>query len=533
MARSTADVVVVGAGFAGVYALHKFREVGLSVQVYDKAGGIGGTWWWNQYPGCRCDIPSLDYQYSFSPALAKKWKWSEKYSDAQEIASYIDWVAEELGLKDDIQLDTEVTSARYDEARNVWTVRTNTGDVTECTYLVWGTGCLSQPQAPKFAGLENFKGEWYHTGWWPRTDPDWSGKRVAVVGTGSSGVQIIQTVAPLCGELTVFQRTPNYVQDAFNVPLEDAAWQERNAIFEENAIAKRRSQFGIDLPPPATASQLSKDEAMAIIEEKWNLGGLPLVGAFNDIIIDTESNKLPAEYFATKIREKVSDPDVAELLIPSTYYYGTKRVCLGIGYYETYNRENVTLVPIKSNPIDHISERGIVLADGTEYESDIIVFATGFDAMTGALNAIEIVGEGGKTLKDAWANGPAAYLGIAVAGFPNMFTVTGPGSPSVFTNVVVSIEQHIDWLADAITALRANGVAKIEPSPEAQAAWVASIAETAEATLMVKTDSWYIGANIPGKPRVFLAYMLGIGTYQDIIDDVAAKNFEGFELTPA
>lgn len=534
MSTSRVDAVVVGAGFTGIYALYRLREMGLTAQVFERGDGVGGTWFWNQYPGARCDVESIDYQYSFSQELVTGWQWTERYPAADEIVRYLNHVVDTFGLRDGIKLNTTVTSAVYDEAAKTWTVKTDAGDEVIATFLIFGTGCLSVPQEPKFKGLEKFTGEWFHTGAWPKTEPSYAGKRVAVVGTGSSGVQVIPVVAEKAAELTVFQRTANYVMPAFNRSYGEGEYADMAANFPER---RRKTELSITgLPYDETGKAIAEiphEEAIAILDERWTMGGLPMYAAFTDVIFNPESNKVPAEYFAAKIREVIKDEKLADMLTPKGYAFATKRLCVGTNYYETFLRDNVDLVSIADNPIAEITENGIKLEDGSEYEFDMIIFATGYDAMTGALNKIDIRGADGHVLKEEWKNGPVAYLGVAVAGYPNMFLVTGPGSPSVFSNMVVSIEQHVDWIADAIKNMRDKDAAAIQVAPEAQDAWVAHVNEVANMTLHVKTNSWYMGANIPGKPRVFMGYLGGVGPFRAKCDEVAANDYEGFELVDA
>ena len=531
MVSSRVDVVVVGAGFAGIYAAWKFRQHGLSVQVFEKAPSVGGTWFWNQYPGARCDVESMDYQYSFSDSLVSQWRWTERYPAAQEIVAYLNYVTDTFDLRNDMKFETVVTSASFDEATNSWTVRTDRSDVVTCTYVVWGTGCLSIPQQPSIEGLDSFQGETFITGLWPKDEPSFTGKRVAVVGTGSSAVQVIPEIAKEAAELVVFQRTANYVMPAFNRPLSDTERDARLASFQADRQKTRESIVGLHYDETGKAiAEISLEEANEILDERWEMGGLPMYAAFVDVIFNEESNKVPANYFAAKIREAVEDPQTAELLIPKGYAFGTKRLCVGTEYYETFNRENVQLVSISQNAIARVTPTGLELADGQVFDLDAIVFATGFDAVTGALLNVDISGREGHVLKEEWINGPATYLGIAVVGYPNMFLVTGPQSPSVFSNMVVSIEQHVDWIADAISA---NAGSVLEATPQAQSAWCEHVNEIANMTLHVNTDSWYMGSNVPGKPRAFLGYLGGVGPYRAKCDEVAAAGYDGFVVTTA
>ncbi|GAA4930850.1 hypothetical protein GCM10023224_08330 [Streptomonospora halophila] len=532
--RHTADydAVVVGAGFAGLYQLYRLREQGLSVRVFEAGGGVGGTWFWNRYPGARCDVESVDYQYSFSEELRSEWRWSERYPRQEELLRYLDHVADRFGLRPHIQLGTRVERAVFDEESGHWTVGTDRGDLVRARYCVMATGCLSVPWMPDLPGLEDFAGEWHHTGAWPAENVDFTGKRVAVVGTGSSGIQVTPVVAEQADELFVFQRTASFSVPAFNLPAgeEDAA--ETSAEFHRRREFARHSVFGLSVPVnKQSALAVSADERRREYEARWRMGGLPMYGAFADLLIDRAANDTAAEFLRGKIREKVQDPDVAERLLPRGYPLGGKRICVDTGYFEAFNRSNVHLVDIKDTPIDAITPRG-PLVDGVEYPVDVIVFATGFDAMTGALSQIEIRGRHGAALSEKWAAGPASYLGLAVAGFPNLFLVTGPGSPAVFGNVVVSIEHAVDWISDAVAHLRRRNLALMEATADAEDAWVRHVNEVAGFTLLGDVDSWYTGANVPGKPRVILGYAGGAGEYRRRCDETARQGYTGFALSP-
>jgi cyclohexanone monooxygenase len=525
------DVVVVGAGFAGLYMLHRLRQQGLSVRVFEAGSGVGGTWFWNRYPGARCDVESLDYQYSFSDELLHEWKWSERYPRQDELLAYLNHVADRFELRPDIQLDTRITRAQFDEEANQWDVETERGDRVSASHVVMATGCLSAARVPAFEGLDTFQGEWYHTGAWPDEGVDLTGKTVAVIGTGSSGIQSIPVIAEQAAELLVFQRTANYSVPAFNRPLTEAAEKEGVGHFWERRKFTRESFLGLSVPGnDKSALEVSSEERQALYEERWQMGGLPMYGAFVDVMVDERANDTAVQFFRTKIREKVTDPDVAEKLLPKGYPFGGKRICVDTGYFETYNRDNVTLVDLNEQPIRRITPTGILAGD-TEHPVDVIVFATGFDAITGALLAIDIRGRGGQTLQDKWSAGPRTYLGIATAGFPNLFLVTGPGSPSVFSNMVVSIEQHVDWIADAIAHLREGGGQMMEVDPAAEDEWVDHVNAVANSTLLPQANSWYLGANVPGKPRIFMPYLGGVGAYRQKCDEVAAKDYDGFRLT--
>jgi cyclohexanone monooxygenase len=527
----TFDVVIVGAGFAGLYALHRVRELGLSVRVFEAGDGVGGTWFWNRYPGARCDVESLEYSYSFSEELQQEWCWSERYPPQPEVLRYLEHVADRFDLWPDIQLETRVTAATFDEATDHWTILTDDGTAHRARWCVMATGVLSSPQPPAFDGLDSFEGEWHQTGRWPTEPVAFAGKRVGVIGTGSTAIQLIPEVAKDAAHVHVFQRTPNFTVPTGNRPMDselETAWKARYAEYRHTA---RDSFLGVALPAPErSALEATADERARVFQDLWdNGGGMPILLSFTDLLIDEKANATIADFVRDKIRETVSDPEVAEKLIPRGYPIGAKRLAQDDEYYATFNRDNVTLVDIRSAPIERITPTGIRTGDG-EYELDIIVFATGFDALTGALLNIDIRGAHGASLRGTWAHGPRTYLGLAIAGFPNLFIVTGPGSPSVLSNMVTSIEQHVDWIADCIAHLRDHDVDRIEATEAAQDAWVTHVAEVGDMTLFPRANSWYMGANIPGKPRVFMPYVGGVGPYRQRCDEVARHGYEGFEL---
>jgi len=525
------DAVVVGAGFAGMYMLHRLRDLGLSVRVFEAGGDVGGTWYWNRYPGARCDVESMEYSYGFSEDLQQEWEWSERYAPQPEILRYANHVADRFDLRRDMQFDTRVVSAAFDDGSGYWTVRTSDGGDCTAQFVIMATGCLSSTNVPDFDGVDSFEGETYHTGQWPQEGVDFTGKRVGVIGTGSSAVQAVPIIAEQARELTVFQRTATYAVPAHNRPLDP---EEQRAIKADYRGLRERNRqsmvaFGSRTPGnEAFATVTDEDERARIFEERWNQGGLPFLGAFGDLLFDPAANELVAEFVRNKIREIVSDPAVAELLCPRTVI-GCKRLCVDSGYYETFNRPNVRLVDVSERPIDQLTAHGLVTG-GTEHQLDCIVFATGFDAMTGALMAIDIKGKDGATLRDRWSAGPRTYLGLNVAGFPNLFTITGPGSPSVLTNMVASIEHHVEFIADAIAYMKAQGFNRIEAQPDAQEAWVDHVNMIANLTLYPTCNSWYLGANVPGKPRVFMP-LLGFPPYVEKCRDVVAKGYEGFALS--
>ena len=527
------DAVIVGAGFSGLYMLYRARDVlGLNARIYEAGDGVGGTWYWNRYPGARCDSESYYYSYSFSEELEQEWEWTSKYPEQPEILRYLNHVTDRFDLRRDIELNARVVEASFDEATNRWHVRTQGGERIAAQFLISAVGCLSTANVPKIQGLECFEGEWYHTGAWPHDSVDFTGKRVGLVGTGSTGIQATPVIAAEADHLTVFQRTPTYSVPARNAPLTPEAWAEIKANYREIRNATRASRAGFPYTPAErSAFDVSDEERQAIYEQLWEHGGFKFMwGSFSDLLSDSAANDTAAEFVRNKIRQLVKDPEVAELLVPSDHPYGTKRPPIDTDYYETFNRDNVTLVDIRKSPIQEIMPKGLRTADA-EYPLDTIVFATGFDAMTGALLRMNITGVGGQTLEEKWAEGPKTYLGLQVAGFPNLFTITGPGSPSVMTNMPVSIEQHVEWISDCIEHMQEKGVARIEAQAEAQERWVRHVNKVADDTLFPQANSWYVGANIPGKTRVFMPYVGGLDYYTKRCNDVAEKGYEGFELS--
>jgi cyclohexanone monooxygenase len=525
------DAVVIGAGFAGMYMLHRLRGLGLSVRAFEAGDGVGGTWYWNRYPGARCDVESMAYSYSFSKDLEQEWEWSERYPSQPEILRYADHVADRFGLREDIRFETRVTSAAYDETTNLWRVETDRGDQVSAPYLITAVGCLSAARIPDFPGMDSFQGPSHHTGRWPHEGVDFTGKRVAVIGTGSSGIQAIPVIAGQAAHVTVFQRTPNYSIPAWNGPMkpEYARWVKDN--YPDIRQTMRTSPSGL-MATINTGSVLeaSDEERVNQFETRWAKGGIAFLGSYGDITINPRSNEITADFVRAKIREIVADPGVAETLAPKDHPIGSKRICVDTGYYATYNRPNVTLVDVRRTPIEEITRTGVRTA-GAEHEVDMIVYATGYDAMTGPLLAIDISGKGGLSLRRKWEAGPRSYLGLMTAGFPNLFTITGPGSPSVLSNMMVSIEQHVDWIADCVARMRADGVTAIDADPVAEDAWVEHVNEVAGHTLYIRADSWYLGANIPGKPRVFMPYAGGVGAYRQTCEQIVANGYEGFVLS--
>lgn len=525
------DVVIVGAGFAGMYILHRMRRLGFSTRVFETGSDVGGTWYWNRYPGARCDVASLEYSYSFDEALQQEWTWTEKFATQPEILAYLNHVADRLDLRDDIDFKTTVVAAAFDEADGHWRVVTHRGEAVEARYLVMATGCLSASRTPDFPGLADFRGGTYHTGQWPHDPVSFRGKRVGVIGTGSSGIQIIPEVARETEHLYVFQRTATFSVPAANRPLDEDEVREWKASYSEKRRMARESRTGW-IPDPAigTALQTPADIREREYEKRWRKGGANFLYAFSDLGTNEEANETAAEFVRDKIRETVKDAATAERLIPNRYPIGTKRICVDTDYYATFNRENVTLVDLRAAPIDCITETGIRTANG-DYELDAIIFATGYDAMTGALTRLDLTGVDGARLASKWDAGPTNYLGIMTSDFPNFFMVTGPGSPSVLSNVVLSIEQHVDWLSELFSYMRANRLTRIEPTREAERRWVDYCRELAADTLQMKADSWYLGANVPGKPRVFMPFIGGTNVYRQKCNEVATRGYEGFTLT--
>jgi cyclohexanone monooxygenase len=531
---NSVDAVIVGAGLSGLYQLYRLRESGLDARVIEAGSGVGGTWYWNRYPGARCDVESMAYSYSFSAELEQEWTWTEKYPTQPEILRYIEHVADRFDLARDITFDTRVTNATYDDESQRWTVLTDGGEAIDAQYLIMATGCLSVSKAPEVPGAERFGGPTYHTGHWPHEGVDLTGQRVAVIGTGSSGIQSIPIFAQQASELTVFQRTPNFSMPAGNRPLGDEEIADMKGRYPEFRRAQRESGFGVPIEAATqSALEVPEDVRTTTYQDGWDAGNLvAILASYTDTLTSKDANDTAAEFVRSKIRSIVKDPDVAETLSPRSFPFGTKRPCLDTGYYDTFNKEHVTLVDIRKTPLVEITETGVRTSEA-EYEVDAIVFATGFDAMTGALLSVDIRGREGISLREKWAEGPRTYLGLAVAGFPNLFTITGPSSPSVLSNMIVSIEQHVDWITDCIEYLREHDIAEIDPTVEAEDGWVEHVEEVGNMTLYPTADSWYMGSNVPGKPRVFMAYIGGVGVYRQKCDEVAANGYEGFALAPA
>jgi cyclohexanone monooxygenase len=524
--RTDCDAVVVGAGFGGLYALYRLRELGLSVQGVETAPDVGGTWYWNRYPGVRCDVPSLFYSYSWSPELRREWRWTQRYAEQAEILAYARYVADRFDLRPLIQFETRVVEAAFDEAAGRWIVRTDRGQTLRARFCIMATGGLSMPNTPAIAGVETFQGPIYHTARWPEEAVDFSGRRVGVIGTGSSGVQAIPKIAETAEQLTVFQRTANFSVPALNRPLQAADYEEFETGFPAYLESLEGGDFGRVPPTAFTAPIPSREEQLARYEELWNSGGSGgFLRAFPNILTHHEVNDVVADFVRQKIREIVKDPATAAALSPSGHPFGVKRLCVDTGYFETYNRPNVELVDLRQEPIREITSNAVETS-ARRFELDALVFATGFDAVTGALLKVDIKGRNGRSLRAAWSEGPRSYLGISVMGFPNLFTITGPGSPSVIGNVITNCEYHVDWIVDCIRHMGERGQQTIEPTDAAERDWVSHVADVANRTLFPEANSWYLGINIPGKPRVFMPY-IGEG-YRQTCREIAADGYRGF-----
>jgi cyclohexanone monooxygenase len=528
------DVIIIGAGVGGVYAIHKLRQLGLTVRAFEKGCDVGGTWYWNRYPGCRCDVESLEYSFSFSPELDQEWKWPERYGNQGEILTYVQHVADRFDIRKDIQFDTVVTSASFDEAANRWTVKTDKGEVITAPYVIMATGNLSTPRTPDIKGIDSFKGKTYHTGLWPHEGVEFTGLRVGVIGTGSSGVQAIPLIAKEARQLVVFQRTANFSLPAQNGPMDPEKEAKHKAEYPQRRADAVNTPFAIAGYPPPTQSALevSEEERNATYARKWHEGGsISFLYSFKDLLTNKAANDTASEFVRNKIRQTVKDPETAEALCPNDHPIGTKRLILDTNYYQTYNLPHVKLVNIRKNPIEEITEWGIKTSDGKVYEIDALVFATGFDAMTGAMKEIDIKGKGGLSIKEKWQDGPQTYMGVMVAGFPNMFMITGPQSPGVKSQMIFSCQQHVDFIGDIIAYARGRQTRRIEASRTAEMAWVQHNNEVANATLYPLANSWYMGANIPGKPYVFMPYVGGVQKYVAKCNEVAANGYEGFEMS--
>ena len=524
------DVVVVGAGFSGLYLLYRLRKAGFSTRVFERGGGVGGTWYWNRYPGARCDVESLQYSYSFDEQLQQDWHWPEKFSAQPDILAYANYVADRFDLKKDIEFNVEVKGSWFDENSNRWKITTNTGEDINSQYFIMATGCISTTQIPNIKGLSDYVGNTFHTGDWPHKEVDFSGQSIAVIGTGSSGIQSIPVLAKQAKKLTVFQRTPNYSIPSQNEPMTKKYERSWKDVYSERRKEMRYSAHGSlkdlnDVP----ALSVDKDQRQELYAKRWAIGGTGFLGSFNDLLTSADANYTAAEYVRQQIKKIVNDKETAEILCPRSYPIGTKRICIDTGYFETYNRENVKLVDISKKPIQRLVADGIIVDDQL-YPFDSIIFATGFDAMTGSLFNVDIKGRDGLALKDKWNAGPKTYLGLMSASFPNLFMITGPGSPSVKSNMIMSIEQHVDLVTETLLTMRSKGLSVVEPELEAENKWVDHVQEVANKTLFPQANSWYMGANIPGKPRLFMPYIGGVGAYRQICEEIVANNYRGFKF---
>jgi cation diffusion facilitator CzcD-associated flavoprotein CzcO len=527
---SDVDAVVTGAGFAGLYALHRLRSDGLTVRLFEAADGVGGVWYWNRYPGARCDVESVDYSYSFDDQLQQEWDWSEKYATQPEILRYLNHVTDRYNMRPDITFGTRVTDAILDEDTLRWEVRTDTGEVVSTRFVILAVGPLSNANVPSIDGMDAFEGAVYHTAHWPQVGLDFTGKRVGVIGTGSSGIQAIPCIAEQADQLYVFQRSPNFSIPAGNAMLTDEVRRVQKAGYQERRRLSMASGGGSPHEPyPRSALEVSEQERNEAYEKRWQLGGVLFSKTFPDQLLDMHANDTARAFWEKKIRAVVDDPQIADWLIPTDHPIGTKRICTDDNYFQTFNRDNVTLVNLRLTPIERMDGAGVTTS-ATHYDLDALVLATGFDAMTGSVSKLNVMGRDGETLNAAWASGPVTYLGLGVPGFPNMFNITGPGSPSVLANMALHSELHVDWIADAIGYLREHGAAALEATRSAAADWTEDCTHRAADGLMLRANSWYLGANVEGKPRVFMPFVGGFGVYGQIIADVAAAGYKGFDL---
>ncbi len=523
------DAVVIGAGFGGMYMLHCLRKLGLSVRVYEAGSGVGGTWYWNRYPGARCDVESMQYSYSFSEELDQEWSWSEKYSPQPEILAYANHVADKFKLRDDISFNTKVIATTFDEAEETWVVETDKGDTIKAQFCIMAVGCLSAANTPYFEGLDRFNGQIFHTGKWPHDGVQFDGLDVAVIGTGSSAIQSIPIIAQEAKSLTVFQRTPNYSVPAWNEKMDPEYEKSIKNDYPALRSKARGRPAGFYFPfNTSSALDATPGERQKQFDKLWSVGGLPFLGAYGDLLFEKEANDTIAEYARQKIRSIVKDPKTANLLSPNNIF-GCKRLCVDTGYYNTYNQPHVKLVDISKNPIQRFTENGVV-TNNIEYAVDAIVCATGFAAITGSFDKIRITGRDGVTLTEKWKAGPRTYLGLSTAGFPNLFMITGPGSPSVLASMIQAIEQHVDWITDCIGHMRDVGAKTIEPETNYENDWVDHVNEVSKVSLRSTCSSWYVGANIPGRPRVFMPYIGGFPIYVNKCNEVMTNNFEGFSF---
>ncbi|WP_202799714.1 flavin-containing monooxygenase [Rhizorhabdus wittichii] len=537
MIPNDVDVVVVGAGFGGLHMLYSLRKRGFDAIAIEAASDVGGAWYWNRYPGARCDVESVAYSFSFSPELDAEWQWSERYAAQPEIQAYLRFTSERLELRDHIRFDTHVDSARFDKESATWTVACDTGLILHARFCIMATGPISVPILPDIAGIDGFEGEIFHTARWPQHSIDFAGKRVGIIGTGSSGTQAIPEIAKRAEHLTVFLRTPNFTVPARNEPMSKERLNEWISNRSNIRAAMWRGEIAgagdVHMPEElrltriTAAREFTPEQRLDVLNRRWDFGGAVLQGSFQDVMTDEAVNEEVAEFVRAKIRAIVKDPVKADKLSPKGYALGTKRLCVGTDYYETYNRDNVGIVDVRATPIERLTAQGAIV-DGEERPLDILILATGFDALTGALTDLELTGEGGESIRQVWENGPHTYLGMALTGFPNLFLIGGPGSPSVFSNVVMTNEYQVDFITDLLVSMRANGETRVSVSLTDQDAWTDKVNDLVKSTLMAKADSWYVGANVPGKPRAILAFMGGVSAYRAICDEVRTNGFRGF-----
>ncbi len=524
------DVLIIGAGFSGLYALYRLRKAGFRVKVLEAGADVGGTWFWNRYPGARCDVESMSYSYSFDEALQQEWTWSKRYAEQPELLTYAQHVAERFDLRRDIQFNTRVLTANYEDETGSWRVETECGETFNARYCIMATGSLSTPKFPDIEGIDAFKGPIHHTAAWPHEPVNFSGKRVGLIGTGATGTQVTPVVAKQAAHLTVFQRTANFSVPAWNRDLSAAEARDWKANYAHWRHKERSTHTGFhNEGGHPRAAKLTEQEQLETLEASWKQGGLLMWNVFSDLMTDRSANTAAADFIRSKICSIVKDRATAEMLCPHTHPLGSKRLCVDSGYYETFNRTNVSLVDVASEPIEKLTEKGLVQG-GREHELDVLIFATGFDAMTGTLLGMDICGSNQLSLREKWQNGPQSLLGLAISGFPNLFTITGPGSPSVLSHVLMSIEQHVDWIADCLIYMRKAGHQTIEANARAEAEWGAHVQEVADGTFFREANSWYMGANVEGKPRVFMPYTGGAHKYRAHCGEVASQGYPGFEF---
>lgn len=534
------DALVLGGGFGGMHMLHELRKMGLKVLALEAGNGVGGAWYWNRYPGARCDVESLVYCYSFSPVIDDEWRWTERYAAQPEILRYMNFVCDRLDLRKDIRFNSRLVKATFDAASGCWTFVTEKGDVYRARHFVSSAGPISAPIWPDIPDRRKYQGELYHTALWPQREPDFSGKRVGVIGTGSSGTQLIPLVAERAEHLTVFVRTPNYYANANNRPLTDADqkwWREnrtrvRTRLRKSEIVGSGDVFMGDDMLATRQhlGSEYSKEQRHGILEKRWQFGGATMPRAFADILTNRELNDEVSDFLRDKIANIIRNPATAEIMTPRNIYFGTKRICVGTNFYETFNRPNVTAVGVKKTPIERFTEKGLIVG-GKEYELDAIICASGFDALTGALTVIDIRGIDGQSMKETWAHGSDTYLGIGVAGFPNLHMIGGPGSPSVLVNVIMANEYQVGWISRLIKYMRDKGFARVDVDPSSQAKWSETVKNVINGTVFTSADSWYVGTNVPGKPKGILAYAGGIVNYTNACDTVANNRYEGFAFS--